>query len=433
VCQPLKSSYYSPVLSRLSRLHEPIRIGLVGTGVMGRGLLYQCGITPGIRCLALADLVPQRAIESAEMACLPYKLVRSVDEANDAIRQGFTAIAEDGDLVAACEGPSVLIEASNAIAEAGRFSVTALETGKHLVMMNAEADLIFGPHLMRLAHERGAVYTSCDGDQHGVIRRLVNDMEIWGFELVMAGNIKGFLDRYSNPTKIIPEADARQLDYKMATAYTDGTKLCIEMSLLANALGLRASIAGMHGPAARDVHDVFQLFDFERLWAGREPCVDYILGANPGGGVFAVGHCDDPFQQRLMAYYKMGSGPFFLFYRPYHLCHVEAVECIVDAALDGNSLLEPKCGFRTNVYAYAKRDLRAGESLDGLGGYTCYGLIENCSSQQDGLPVCLTEQVVLRRDIARNAAIRLSDIEIPAGRLDFELYDLAMKAPAVTV
>ena len=428
----MKTSYYSPLLARLSRLHEPIRVGLIGTGVMGRGLLYQCGVTPGIQCVALADLVPQRAIESAEMAGLPYKVVHSLGEMNDAIRQGFTAIAEDGNLVAACQGASVLIEASNAIAEAGRFSVTALETGKHLVMMNAEADLIFGPHLLRLANARGAVYTSCDGDQHGVIRRLVNDLEMWGFNLVMAGNIKGFLDRYSNPTKIIPEADARQLDYKMATAYTDGTKLCIEMSLLANALGLRTNVAGMQGPAARDVHEVFQLFDFERLWAGREPCVDYILGANPGGGVFAIGHCDNPFQRRLMAYYKMGTGPFFLFYRPYHLCHVEAVECIVDAALDGNSLLEPTCGFRTNVYAYAKRDLKAGESLDGLGGYTCYGLIENCNSDHAGLPVCLAEDVILRRDIPCDAPIRMSDIEIPARRLDFELYDLARKAVPVT-
>lgn len=399
-------------------------------GAMGKGLLHQCRITPGMECVAIADVITQRAVHCAEESGVPHKLARTSAEVTDAIRGGFTAICEDGELVAGCEGVSVLIESSSAITEAGQYAVKALETGKHVVMMNAEADLIFGPYLMHLAHQRGLAYTSCDGDQHGVIRCLADDLALWGFDLVMAGNIKGFLDRYSNPTAIIPEADARNLDYKMATAYTDGTKLCIEMALVANALGLRTRVPGMSGPKAGDVQDVFRLFDFDSLWAEREPCVDYILGAAPGGGVFAIGHCDHPYQRSMLAYYKMGPGPFYLFYRPYHLCHVEAMECIADAALDGRSLLAPLCGFRTNVFAYAKRDLRAGEMLDGIGGYACYGLIENCDNgSHPGLPICLSESVVLRRDVRRDSAIRMSDVELPEGRADFELYSRARNAP----
>jgi predicted homoserine dehydrogenase-like protein len=419
----------TPTLRKLSSRPAPIRIGLVGMGAMGKGLLHQCRMTPGLECVAMADLIPERAITCAEMEGLPYKVTSTAAEVDDAIRGGFTAICEDGELVAGCARAVVLVEASSAIGLAGGYAATALQTGKHVVMMNAEADLIFGPYLMDLAHRRGVVYTSCDGDQHGVIRRLVNDLELWGFDLIMAGNIKGFLDRYSNPTKIIPEADKRNLDYKMATAYTDGTKLNIEMALVANALNLRTRTPGMTGPPAGDVQDVFRLFDFASIRAEGNPCVDYILGAEPGGGVYAIGFCEHAYQRSMLQYYKMGPGPFYLFYRPYHLCHVEAMDCIVQAVVDGCSLLEPLYGFRTNVFAYAKRDLKAGETLDGIGGYACYGLIDNCQGGHPGLPICLAEDVVLRDDIARDSPILLTNVESPVSRSDFDLYRRALSAP----
>ncbi|HYW48379.1 MAG TPA: hypothetical protein VE959_36280 [Bryobacteraceae bacterium] len=418
-----------PTLGKLSSLTAPIRIALIGMGAMGKGLLHQCRITPGMECVAVADLVAERAVRCAEMAGLPYRLASTPGQVQDAIRQGFLAICEDSMLVAACPEATVLVESTSAIGEAGRYAVTAVETGKHLVMMNAEADLAFGPYLMRLARRRGVVYTSCGGDQHGVIRNLIDEIQLWGFDLVMAGNIKGFLDRYSNPTKIVPEADARNLDYRMATAFTDGTKLCVEMSLVANAFGLRTTVPGMHGPRADDVQDVLSVFDFESLDARSRPCVDYILGATPGGGVFVVGYCDHPYQREMLAYYKKGRGPFYLFYRPYHLCHIEAMNCIVEAVVDGRSLLEPLAGFRTNVFAYAKRGLHAGEKLDGIGGYTCYGMIENCDdSAHPGIPIALSENLVLRRDIVQDSPIAMCDVEGGDGRPDFELYAQARRA-----
>jgi predicted homoserine dehydrogenase-like protein len=138
-------------------------------GAMGKGLLHQCRVTPGLACVAMADLLPERAIACAEMEGLPYKVASTAAEVDEAIHGGFTAICEDGELVAGCARAEVLVEASSAIGHAGIYAATALQTGKHAVMMNAEADLIFGPYLMDLAHRRGLVYTSCDGDQHGVI------------------------------------------------------------------------------------------------------------------------------------------------------------------------------------------------------------------------------------------------------------------------
>ncbi|GIV57715.1 MAG: NAD(P)-dependent oxidoreductase [Rhodothermaceae bacterium] len=415
---------------RLLALDREIPVAIIGAGAMGQGLLYQCTVTPAFRCVALVDIRLERALACAEALGVPYRVVEDEAGLEEAVRAGRMAVCEDATLPARAPSVHVFIDASNAILEAGRFCSEALEHGKHLVMMNAEADLAFGPYFLQQAEARGVTYASCDGDQHGVIKRLVDDLTLWGFELVMAGNIKGFLNRYADPTSIIPEADKRNLDYRMCTAYTDGTKLCIEMALLANALGLKTAVPGMYGPRAAHVREVPDLFDLEALRNEHGAVVDYVLGAEPNGGVFAVGYCDHPYQRRMMAYYKMGPGPYYVFYRPYHLCHVEAMDAIAAAYLDGRCLLQPRAGFRTDVYAYAKRDLQAGEVLDGIGGYTCYGLIENVAEQAaaPGLPMCLAEDVTLKRPVRKDEKILLADVAYDASRLDFDLYHRAQAA-----
>lgn len=395
---------------------------------MGKGLAYQAAITPDVDCVALADLDVDRAVACAEFLQRPYRVARTVDEAAAAIRDSTLAICDDATLLARSDGVDLVLESSSGIAAGGRHAELALTHGKHAVMMNAEADLIFGPYLTALAREYGVTYTSADGDQHGVIVRLVGDLRSWGFELVMAGNMKGFLDRYANPTSIIPEAAKRNLDPKMSAGYTDGSKLCIEMALLANALGLSAPIAGMCGPRVAHVREALDRFDFEAIRRSG-PVVDYVLGAQPDGGVFAIGYCDNPYQQSMLKMLKMGNGPFYQFYRPYHLCHVEAMAAVKDAAR-GHALLQPWRGFRTNVYAYAKKDLRTGERLDGVGGYACYGLIENCGARPDapGLPICLAEDVCLKRDVGRDEPLKWSDIRYDPAAPAFAMYAKALEA-----
>jgi predicted homoserine dehydrogenase-like protein len=418
------------VASQLRALVKPIRVAIVGAGAMGKGLFYQCCLTPGIECVGIADIELERALECTTMMERDACAVRTEVQASAAIGRDEIAVCRDGELLARCDEVDVFIESSNAIGPAARFALAALESRKHLVLMNSEIDLVFGPYLARLARERGVVYTSCDGDQHGVLKRLVDEITLWGFDLVMAGNIKGFLDRSANPTSIVPEADKRNLGYKMCTAYTDGTKLAIEMALLANALGLATTVPGMHGPPAAHARDVFRLLDVPALWEEHGAFVDYLLGAEPNGGVFVVGHGDHPYQRGMMAYYKMGTGPFYLFYRPYHLCHVEAMACIAEAALNQAALLEPAAGFRTNVFAYAKRDLAAGEVLDGIGGYACYGMIENCGAggAHPGLPICLAEGVILERDVAGGAPILLEDVSYDPNSFEFDLFRRAQRA-----
>ncbi len=418
-------------LARLKKLDRPIRVALIGIGSAGKGLFYQCGITPGIECVGIADLDLAKAVKTAETFGRPYRVVERPGELEDAVAAGLLAICQDGELLARCASADVLIDASSAIAQGGAFALAGIETGKDLVMMNSEADLIFGPHLMRLAQERGLVYTSCDGDQPACVRRLIDDVTLWGFELVMAGNVKGYLDRYADPTSIIPEAEKRFLDPKMCASYTDGTKLSVEMALVANAYDLAVTVPGMQGPRAGKITDVFDLFDLPAIRAGGRPVVDYVLGSKPPGGVFVIGYCDDPYQRSMLGWFPsdIGKGPFYVFERPYHLVHIEAMKCIVEAHLDRDPLLQPTHGFKTNVYAYAKRDLRRGERLDGLGGYACYGLIESCAdnAQRSGLPICLAEDVVLARDVAKDQKLLLDDVVYDPGRLDFRLYELAAR------
>lgn len=409
-----------------------IKIGVIGCGSMGRGLVYQSTVTPEVECVAVADRELERCTGFLERLGLPFSVVSDLEQMERAIERGRVAVSDESLLITECAAVEAVIEATSSIVAGGRHAVEALEHGKHLLLMNSEIDLVFGPYLAQLAGKRGLVCSSCDGDQYGVLKRLIDELISWGFELVLAGNLKGYLDRYANPTSIAPEAEKRNLDYRMCASYTDGSKLNIEMAIIANAYGLRTTVPGMHGPRADRLSEVFEKLDLDSLWQGRAPFVDYLLGAEPGGGVFAVGYCEHPYQREMLAYYKMGAGPYYLFYRPYHLCHIEALASMVEAIREGRSILQPTFGLRTNVYAYAKKALERGERLDEIGGYTFYGLIENCPEplKHPGLPICLADGATLKREVARDEPIALADVEFEPDRFDHALYRMAAEVPS---
>lgn len=420
------------LISRLRALQKKIRVGVVGVGNIGKGIVYQVGITPGMVCVAIADIHLERAVAWAQCLMREYVVVENLMDMNTAINSGKLAVCCDATLIAESGLVDVQVDSSTSIDGAAQFDLAAIAHHKHLVMMNSEADLIFGPYLLAQAQREGVVYTSADGDQHTVLKHLINDTELWGFQTVMAGNMKGFLDRYSNPTAIIPEAEKRYMDYKMCASYTDGSKLCIEMALIANAIGGYTAVPGMLGPRVKDIYDVFQYFDFNTLWVGEKPLVDYVLGAYPSGGVFVVGFNDHPHQMETLSWYpcRLGPGPFYVFHRPYHLGHIESMACVAEAFLDGSAVLQPVYGFQTNVFTYAKKNIHRGEILDGIGGYAVYGLIENCNDNHPhpGLPICLAENVTLLRDIQKDEKILLEDIVYEPSDHRFEMFKLAMQS-----
>lgn len=411
---------------RLSALEKPIRVAVVGIGSMGRGLVYQLKITPGLAPVAIADIHLKRAIDCARMLKLEYDLVDTVPDLNFSIQRGRLAITDNPELLASSSLVHVLVESSNSALSGAQHALTALAHHQHVVMMNCEADLMYGPLLMRKAIEQGVVYTCADGDKPTAIKKLVDEVTFYGFDLVMAGNIKNFQDRYTNPDKIAFEADMRELDHTMCSYFADGTKMCVEMAVLANAINARTCVPGMFGQHVPNLADIFRCYDFEALWDGNTPVVDYLLGAEPKGGLFVVAHTDDKYLQSTLAWFPpdIGPGPFYLFYRPYYLGHIEAMQCIAEAYLDGTARLQAAAGMKTNVFAYAKRDLSAGDRLDGRGGRHCYGLIENMddSAADAGLPILISDNLRLKRDIRKDERISLSDVEYEPSDPAFAMY-----------
>lgn len=417
---------------QLRKLKSPVKIGIVGIGSIGRGMVLQSSLTPGIECSAIADIKLDRAIEVAKLFNYNYRIVNNLSELNEAVQKGVLAVCEDGNLIAGSEQINVFIEATSSIVGGALYGEKALDHNQHLIMMNYEADLMYGSYLMLKARKNNLIYTVCDGDQPAVIKRIVEEVEFMGFKTVMAGNMKGFLDRYVTPYSIREEAAKRDLDPKMCASYSDGTKLCVEMAVMANGIGGYTATPGMYGPKMSSIHEIFDHFNFHQIWNGENPIVDFVLDAKPKGGVFVIGYTDHPYQKSTLNWLPpdMGPGPFYLFYRPYHLCHFEFAATVAEVVLNKRAVLKPDFGFKTNVYAYAKKDLKRGETLDGLGGFCCYGLIENCSDNNDkaALPICLAEDVLLKRDVPKDGKIYLEDIEYDENSDGFALFSKSLQA-----
>jgi len=418
---------YEDLLTR-EREGQPIRVAVVGVGgSMGRGLALQLRITPGFRLVAAIDIDVPRAEDAARLHGRQWTTAASEREVVAALRAGKTVVTDDAFPVLAQgrEYVDVLIESTNTVAMAARVVDSALRMKIDVVLMNAEVDCLLGPLLHETARNAGALVTSDAGDQHGVLMRMIDEVRLWGFQIVMAGNIKGFLDRYATAASMAEEARKRNLNPVMCAAYTDGTKLNIEMALVANATGLVPACRGMLGPRADHVGEVFEKFDLESL---RDPgVVDYILGAEPGGGVFVVGYCDEPVQREYLSYYKMGAGPSYLFYRPYHLCHLETTYALGRLALDKRPVFTPRNRRVADVVAIAKEDLPAGTEIErGIGSDHVYGEIERASvaSARDALPICLLDQeegyvARVTRDVEKDEPLLWPDVELP----DTELLD----------
>lgn len=414
------------------RADRPVSFALIGAGSAGVGVVHQSRLTKGVRCDVICDVTLERALACADPAREP-KVVATSGELADTVRAGRLAICEDSQLAAEAPGVEVFFDASTAIDAAPRAVLRAMASGKHVVMMNAEADALFGPLFWREAQRHRVAYTSADGDQPVVLARLVEELRSYGLSFVMAGNIKGFLDRYTDPVAIRAEAAKRYLEPQMCASYTDGTKLAVEMSLVANGLGCSLLRLGMTGPRVAEAIDLLEAFDLAAAWApGSPPLVDYILGAKPKGGVYVIGYTDDDYQCRMLNWFpsELGAGPFYVLTRPYHLVHLETMRTVIEVARTGRSILAPRYGMRTEVICYAKQELRAGTTLTGPGGFECYGLIEERGQDTPGLPICLSSGAKLNRNIAKDHRIEFGDVE--AASLQQHALSAYREALAVT-
>ena len=406
-------------LAKRQAENNPVRVGLVGAGYMGRGIALQIiTAVPGMKLVAIANRHLADARRAyAQAGVDEVQAVETLAQLETAVSQNQYAITEDALLLAQCGQIDVLIEATGTIDFGANVVLTAIEHHKHVVMMNAELDATLGPILKVYADKAGVVLTNSDGDQPGVIMNLFRYVQSIGCHPVLAGNMKGLHDPYRTPETQRGYAEKYKQKPHMVTSFADGTKISMEMAVVANGTGFRTGKRGMYGPDCKDVDEAAGLFPKDEMLNGG--LVDYVVGARPGGGVFVIGYNDNPIQQQYLNYYKMGDGPFYVFYTPYHLCHLETPLTAARAVLFGDAALAPLGGPVCDVITTAKRDLKAGETIDGFGGFLSYGLLENSDIclAENLLPLGLAEGCQLRHDVPKDSVLTYKDVIVPANRL----------------
>jgi predicted homoserine dehydrogenase-like protein len=400
---------------------EPVRMGMVGAGFQGRGLANTTiNSVPGMTLAAVSN----RNIEGArraygEAGVEDVVVVETVVQLEDAIQRGVPAVTEDWSLLCRAENIDCLVDVTGAVEFGARMVLEAIENGKHVILMNAELDGTVGPLLKVKADRAGVVLSGCDGDQPGVEMNLYRFVTGLGVTPLVMGNIKGLQDRYRNPTT--QEGFARKWGQNpyMVTSFADGTKVSFEQALVANATGMRVPKRGMFGwDHAGHIDELTARYDIDELraWGG---IVDYVVGAHPSPGIYCLGTHDDPRQQHYLKLYKLGDGPLYSFYAPYHLCHFEVPTSVARAVLFHDAAIAPLGGPRVEVVATAKVDLHTGNEIDAMGGYLTYGEAENADAARrlDLLPMGVAEGCRLVRDVPRDQALTYADVAVPEGRL----------------
>jgi len=394
---------------------RPIRVGMVGAGATGRAIAIHLG-TPvqGIRLVGMANRTASHAERALREAGIgQWSRVDSAGEAEEAIARGRTVLTEDPLALTACGAIDLILEVTGTVEPAAQVVLDAFAHGKHVVMVNAELDSVLGPILKVKADEAGVVVTNTDGDEPGVAMTLYRYLRSLGLNPVAAGNLKGMVDYYRNPDTQRAFAQKNDQDPWKVTSFADATKLSMETTVLANATGFHVGRRGMYGPACENVREMANLLPADEMLA--TGLVDYALGAAPHTGAFVIVHEDSPFKRTQLAYYKLGEGPFYVFSTPFHLPHIQVVSSIARAVIHGDATVTPLGGPVCEVVTVAKRNLSAGERLDGVGGFCGYGLIDNTATARamDALPIAFSEGCVLRRNIAKDEVISMNDVHMP--------------------
>ena len=406
-------------LAKRQTENRPLRVGLVGAGYMGRGIaLHFLGNLVGMRLVAVSNrTIADAARAYAQGGIEDPRVVSNARDLESAIAAAKPAITDDATLLCEADGIDVLIESTGEIEFGAHIALEAIKHGKHVVLMNAEMDATIGPILKVYADRQGVVVTNTDGDEPGVAMNLVRFVRTVGYRPVAAGNLKGMIDPYRTPETQKAFAEKYHQKPRMITSFADGTKLSMECTILSNATGLRVGKRGMYGPKCAHVKDAIGAFPEDQLMNGG--LVDYLLGAEPHTGAWVLAYTENPIKQQYMNYFKMGDGPLYVFYTPYHLPHVQIVDTVARAGLFGDATVAPIGGPVCEVLTVAKKELSIGETLDGIGGFTCYGTIDNADvmRRENLLPMGLSEGCKLKRDVAKDQPIRNDDVVFPSGRL----------------
>ena len=408
------------VARRLRQLQEEggeIVVGLVGAGKMGTLIASQTALMKGIRTALIADTILERAVQAHRTAGVPEDktaVVSEAEAADAAISDGMFVVTRDAAVVTTVPSVQVVIEATGIPNVGAEVSSSAIENKKHVVMVNAEADATIGPILKKMADERGVVYTGTAGDEPAAIMELYAFAEALGMNIVVAGKGKNNpLRRDATPSSCASEARRKGLSPRVFCSFLDGTKTMMEMTQVANATGLLPDIRGMHGPQATvdQLANVFKLLEDGGI-LNRTGVVDFAIGVAPG--VFVVASTGSSEIRSSLEYLGLGPGPNHTFYRPFHLPGIETPFSVAYAALLGEATICPRGKQKADVLTIAKKDLAAGQVIDGIGGYTVYGLIEEAEKvrEEGAPPIGLIERARAVKTIKKGSIVTYDQVEL---------------------
>lgn len=399
--------------------NRPIRVAMFGAGYSARHICSQIlSSFPGIHLAVICNRTLDHAkdVYSIEGANHPI-LVNSASALDTCIKKRQFAITDDPDVVFECDQIDAVIETTGEVQYGAWVSLKSIQSGKHTIVLNCEMDATVGPLLKHIADQQGVIYSNTDGDEPGVASNLARFVKTIGLEVVGAGNLKGFYAVHRTPDTQKEFAEANNQKPHMMTSFVDGTKLSMELTVLANSLGFGVDKRGMHGVECDDVRTCLEHFPKGVFKPGRG-VVDFLLGASPYTGAFVVGYSEHPMKQDYLKYLKMGDGPFYVFYTPFHLPQLEIPITVSRAVLLGDATVAPLGKPYCDAVAIAKHDLKPGDTLDGIGGFDMYTLIDNFDTclDQNLLPMGVAEGCTIKRPVSIDTPLTYADVELPKDR-----------------
>jgi predicted homoserine dehydrogenase-like protein len=408
-------------LEQRQQRNQPIGVGLVGVGQMGAGMIAQIDLMQGMDVVAAADIDLQRAaaafhnIGLSEDKVVTLPADATLAQANQAIAAGKRIVTSNAALIPELEAVEAVVEATGLPSIGAQVAYRTISARRHIILLNVETDVTVGYLLKRMADAAQVIYTTSAGDEPGSLKELYDFARALGFEVVAAGKGKNNpLDRTATPQQLAEQAKQQEMNPKMLASFVDGTKTMVEMTAVANATGLVPDVSGMHGPYATP-ETLAQIFCPQEDGGilHRRGVVDYALG-NIAPGVFLIITTQQPKVIKDLKYLRLGPGPYWALYRPYHLANIETPLSVAQAVLLKQTTLAPQGPPVAETTTVAKRDLRTGEVLDGLGGTTVHGGIERADVAREArmLPLGLSERARVRRDIAQGKTLTYDDVEL---------------------
>lgn len=396
-----------------------IKVAVVGAGYMGSGILNVTEHMKGIDAIILGDPDKKKAVCAYEDVGITKKRIvctDDIDRAIEAVEGGSKVATDDLGLLAKIPSVDVVIDGTTSPKVGAYVAFHAITNRKHVVSANIEADVTVGHILTKLAESSGVVYTATAGDEPAVIKELYDHADALGLEIIAAGKGKNNpLDPDATPETVAEKVPDIGITTRQVASFVDGTKTMTEMTCVANAIGFVPDVTGMHGVKA-PLKDLPRIFDLKEKGGilNQRGVVDYVLGGEVAPGVFLIVTTQDSRLLSDLRYLKVGSGPNFVLYNPFHLWFIDAPLSAARAFLKGEPTITSTGLPKAEVISVAKRRLRVGEELDGIGGYCAHGVIEKwkVAREQALLPHGLTEDTKLVRNVGKGQPLTYDDVQL---------------------